>query len=204
MNVICNTCLGSHMYYSTKKRLVNQFSWCGIDLKDFVYLANHYDELDYNDVSFELETRLYQTRESVLCKIEGGKVKIHFSHYLQDDSFSEPGKCDRYKYCMLYKDILGFAREKWFSRMGRTDERPTFIYCFNLWDMRHPKTRKEYGVALDWLFSIKEKLIILMHESVDISDREIPENITVVKLPDEELTFCSEYMVEALLKQFKD
>jgi hypothetical protein len=43
-----------------------------------------------------------------------------------------------------------------------------------------------------------------MHDSVDISDRESPQNITVVKLPDEELTFCSEYMVETLLKLFDE
>ena len=188
---------------SAGERLNNQFSWCGIDLKDFIYLANHYDKIDYNDVSFELETRLYQTRESVLCKVDGGKLKIHFSHYLQDEDFVEPGRCDRYKYCMLYKDILGFAREKWFSRIGRSSERPTFVYCFNLWDMRHPKTRKEYGVALDWLFDIKERLVIVMHESVDISDREVPENITIVKLPDEQLTFCSEEMIQALLRHIK-
>ena len=187
---------------SAGERLNNQFSWCGIDHKDFVYLANHYDEIDYNDVSFELETRLYQTRDSVVCKVGGGKVKIHFSHYLQDDSFIEPGWCDRYKYCLLYKDILGFAREKWFSRMGRSSERPTFVYCFNLWDMRHPKTRKEYSVALDWLFDIRERLVIVMHESVDISDREIPENVTVIKLPDEDMTFCSERIIGVLLEHF--
>ena len=202
MNVICNNCHGSHLYMSAGERLNNQFSWCGIDLKDFIYLANHYDEIDCNDVSFELETRLYQTRDSVVCKVGGGKIRVHFSHYLQDDSFIEPGRCDRYKYCMLYKDILGFAREKWFSRMGRSSERPTFVYCFNLWDMRHPKTRKEYGVALDWLLSIKEKLVIVMHESVDISDREIPDNVTVIKLPDEDMTFCSERIIEALLEHF--
>ena len=83
--------------------------------------------------------------------------------------------------------------------MGRTDEQPTFVYCFNLWDMRHPKTRKEYPVALEELFSIKEPLIILMHESVE-TDLVPPENVTLVKIPDSELTFCSEYMVNTLIE----
>ena len=198
MNLISNNCIGSHVYYKTGTRLTNQFQWCGIDLKDFVYLAKHWREMDLGNTSFELETRLYQTRESVLCTVDG-KVKVHYSHYLQDDSFEEPGKCDRYKYCMLSNDILGFARDKYYSRMGRTDEQPTFVYCFNLWDMRHPKTRKEYPVALEELFSIKEPLIILMHESVE-TDLVPPENVTLVKIPDSELTFCSEYMVNTLIE----
>ena len=87
--------------------------------------------------------------------------------------------------------------------MNRTDEPLTFVYCFNLWDMRHPKTRKEYPVALDELFSITEPLIILMHESVDIGKREIPANVTLIKVPDEEMFFCSDYMVQKILEQFK-
>lgn len=200
MNLICNDCIGSHAYYDLKMRLTNPFQWCGIDLPDFVYLANHWREMDLTNTKFELETRLYQTRKSVICTVDG-KVKIHYSHYLQDDDFEEPGKCDRYKYCMLSSDILGFARDKYYSRLGRTDEQPTFVYCFNLWDMRHPKTRKEYPVALDMLFTIKEPLVILMHESVDIGDKNIPENITLVKVPDEELTFCSQYLVDKVIEK---
>lgn len=194
------------MYYTLGERLPNQFQWCGIDLKDFVKLAKEYKELDFSDVSFELETRLYQTRESVLCKIGRGEdeVKIHFSHYLQDGGFDEVGRWDRYKYCLLYKDALKLARDKWFSRMGRSDEEPVFIYCFNLWDMRHPKTRKEYGTALDWLFSIEGyRVVILMHESVDIGERVVPSNVEIVKMPDEELTFCSDLMVDTLIDHLK-
>lgn len=180
------------------KKLTNQFQWCGIDLKDFVYLAKHWREMDMTNVKFELETRLYQTRESVLCTVDD-KVKVHYSHYLQDEDFDTPGKCERYKYCRLSRDIVSYARDKYFSRMGRTDEQPTFVYCFNLWDMRHPKTRKEYPVALKELLSIEEPLVVLMHESVDIGDLEVPGNVKIVKVPDSELTFCSEYMVNTLI-----
>ena len=198
MNLICNDCIGSHVYYKLKKRLNNQFQWCGIDLQDFVYLAKNWRDMDMDDTEFDLETRLYQTRESVVLKVDG--VKIHYSHYLQDDDFDEPGKCDRYKYCILSKDIISFAKDKYYSRKDRTDEPPTFVYCFNLWDMRHPKTRKEYPVALDELFTITDPLIIIMHESVDIGDRQVPDNITIVKAPDEELTFCSDWMVDKIIE----
>ena len=198
VNIVCNNCIGSHVYYKVGLRLTNQFQWCGIDLKDFVYLAKNWRDMDLSNVDFKLETRLYQTRESVLCTVDE-KVKVHYSHYLQDEGFTEPGKCDRYKYCMLSNDIIGYARNKYFSRMGRTDEPITFVYCFNLWDMRHPKARKEYPVALDELLTITDPLVVLMHESVDIGDREIPENVTLLKVPDSELTFCSDYMVDTLI-----
>ena len=204
MNIICNNCIGSHAYFKTGQRLSNQFQWCGIDLLDFVYIGTHWGHMDLMHPEFELETRLYQTRETVLCKIDGGRAKVHFSHYIQDDSFSEPGRCDTWKYCLLYKDILGWARDKWFSRMGRTEEPVTFVYSFNLWDMRHPKTRKEYPIALKMLFEIKEPLLILVHESIDLTGLEVPENVTSEKVPDQEMSFCTQYLVDKVLEQFPE
>lgn len=205
MNIICNNCIGSHAYYKLGERLPNPFQWCGIDLIDFVYIGKHWGKMNLSDVSFEFETRLYQTRETVLCNIDGGRAKVHFSHYIQDWSFDEPGRSETWKYCILYKDILGWTRKKWFSRMGRSEEPVTFVYCFNLWDMRHPKTRKEYPVALKMLFEIKEPLLILMHESVDVpGDMEVPENVTIVKVPDGEMSFCTPYLVDRILDYFKN
>ena len=203
MNIICNNCIGSHVYYRLGERLPNPFQWCGIDLKEFVYLAKHYHELDYSGATFSLETRLYQTRESVLCTMENGKVKVHFSHYLQDSSVDGTGRNDTWKYCLLSDDIIGVGREKFYSRLGRSDEPVTFVYCFNLWDMRHPKTRKEYPYALRELFSIEAPLVIVMHESVDMPKIVVPSNVTVIKLPDEDLTFCSSALVDAVIDHFR-
>ena len=200
MNIICNDCLGSHAYHKLGERLPNSFQWVGIDLLDFVYIGRNWGKMDLENVTFELETRLYQTRETVLCKVDGGRAKVHFSHYIQDDSFKEPGRSERYKYCWLYKDILEFCREKWFRRMDRSSEPVTFVYSFNLWDMRHPKTRKEYPVALEMLFSIREPLVILMHESVPV-EMEVPDNVRIVKIPDDEMTFCSDYLVDRIIEE---
>ena len=52
------------------------------------------------------------------------------------------------------------------------------------------------------LFSITEPLVILMYESVDV-EMDVPENVTLVKVPDNELTFCSEYMVNTLIELLK-
>ena len=201
MNIIGNNCIASHIYYDCGMRFNGPFSWCGIDLKEFVCLADSWGELDLADVSFSLETRLYQTRESVVCSVGDGKVKVHFSHYLQDDSFVVPGKCDRYRYCMLGKDVIGYARERWFSRLGRTDEEPVFLYCCNNLDMSHPKTRKEYPEILRQLFTIRRPLVVVVHESIDIP-LEVPKNVSVIWVPDKFMTSCTQELVDTLILHF--
>ena len=193
MTVIPNNCVGSSLYRIYGAKFDHPFAWCGFDLDDFIYLANNYDSIDYSDARFELETRLYQTKKSVVATI-GNKFKCHFSHYMQDDSMEKPGKCDTYKYTLLYRNILHLAEEKYRRRLCRMSGEPTFLYCFNLIS----RTSKEYLIILDRLLTIKRKLVIVMHEGIDIGNRTIPENITILTLPDEDMVLCANVVAEAL------
>ena len=193
MNLISNNCVGSSLYVLNGKQFDHPFVWGAFDLDDFIYLARNYNRINYQNAEFGLETRLYQTRNSVVCNIDS-RVKYHFSHYMQDDTMKEPGRNDTYKYTVLYWNAPQLAREKYFRRVERMNGEPTFLYCFNLIS----RTSKEYLIILDRLLSLRRKLIIVIHESVDIGDREIPDNVTLIRLPDEKMVLCANTVAEAL------
>lgn len=194
MHLISNNCVGSSLYSLKGVRFDHPFVWGAFDLDDFVYLANNYGKINYKNTEFGLETRLYQTRRSVVCNIDA-RVKYHFSHYMQDDSMKEPGRCDTYKYTLLYRNAICLAEEKYRRRVERMGGEPTFLYCFNLIS----PTSKEYLAILDRLLTIRRKLIVVIHESVDIGDRKMPENVTLLRLPDEKMVICANTVATALL-----
>lgn len=193
MYIISNNCVGSSLYALCGVQFNHPFVWGAFDLYDFVYLADNFENINYHNIRLELETRLYQTRKSVICEIDG-QIKYHFSHYMQDSTMKEPGRNDIYKHTLLYSNSVGLASEKYFRRLERMSGEPTFLYCFNL----VKKTSKEYLIILDKLLQIKRKLIVVIHEGIDIGDREIPENVTLIRLPDEDMVLCANVVAEAL------
>ena len=193
MYIISNNCVGSSLYALRGVQFNHPFVWGAFDLEDFVYLAYNFDKINYKITQFGLETRLYQTRLSVFCDIDA-RIKYHFSHYMQDWSMTEPGRNDTYKHTLLYRNSVGLACEKYYRRLERMKGEPTFLYCFNLIN----KKSKEYLIILDRLLTIKRKLIVVIHEGIDIGDREIPENVTLIRLPDEDMVLCANVVAEAL------
>ena len=193
MYLISNNCVGSSLYALNGLQFNHPFVWGAFDLDDFVYLANNYNKINFKNVKFSLETRLYQTRKSVICDIDS-RIKYHFSHYMQDDLMDEPGRNDTYKHTILYKYAPILAQEKYDRRLQRMDGEPTFLYCFNL----IKTTSKEYLIILDRLLTIRRKLIIVIHESKDIGDRKIPDNVTLLRLPDEQMVLCANIVANVL------
>lgn len=193
MYLISNNCVGSSLYALHHIQFNHPFVWGAFDLDDFIYLADNFNNINFNNIDFGLETRLYQTRNSVICNIDS-KMKYHFSHYMQDDQMDEPGRNDTYKHTLLYKYSIILAREKYERRLKRMSGEPTFLYCFNL----IKTTSKEYLIILDRLLTIKRKLIVVIHESKDIGDRDIPDNVTLLRLPDEKMVLCANTVAQSL------
>ena len=197
MNLISNNCVGPSLYALYGEKFDHPFVWGAFDLDDFIYLANNYEKIEYTNTEYDLETRLYQTRKSVICNIDN-KVKYHFSHYMYDQTMKEPGRCDTYKHTLLYNNIIALTREKYMYRKERMQKDPTFLYCYNL----ICPTSKEYLIILDRLLEIKRRLIIVMHEGIDIGDRNIPDNVTILRLPKEDMVLCANVVAEALDKKY--
>lgn len=182
MNIISNNCIGAALYRVNDIKFCNPFSWGGLDIDDFIFLVNNYDFIDFNKVSFSLENRFGHKEKSVLCKIDN-KIDYHFSHY----RYREDSTPTIEKYTVNYKDIIKYSKEKYFSRLNRTKEKPTFIYSFNL---LNPNDNL-YLEIFNKLLSIDKDLIIVLHKSVDISNTFIKKNIRVIQLEDKYMVIDS-------------
>lgn len=162
MNIICNNCVGARLYEVTKRQFPNPFMWMIMTPGDFISLANSFDEIDLKNVKFELERYKKNQFDSVLTTLPGD-IKLHFIHYIQDDVKIVPTKEKNTN--ILYKDILGYASEKWYKRLERMNEDPVFVFSFNYMSPDHPA----YNETLNQLKQIAAKwLIILMHDGLKI------------------------------------
>ena len=128
MNIICNNCVGARLYEVTNQQFPNPFMWSAIKWKDFIKLVSNFEKFDFNNPTFELETYLNNEYQTVLV-ILNNNVKIHYIYYIQDDTKETPVKENSTN--ILYKDILSYAKKKWFKRLNRSLEEPTFIFSFN-------------------------------------------------------------------------
>lgn len=141
-NIICNNCVGARLYEQNNTKFGNPFMWSAITSEDFVKLINYWDRIDLTDVVFSLEQWKPKPYKNVLAELPFG-IKVHFEHYLQDDSVEAPTKkpgSDNEMYC---PDALAYAKEKWFSRLERMEGKPTFLiidnYITKMLDLRKIK-----------------------------------------------------------------
>lgn len=172
MNIICNNCVGARLYEVTKQQFPNPFMWMSISTDDYIKLIENYDNIDLSNPSFELEYYGNNDYQTILVKLDYD-IKLHYIHYIQDNDKENPVK--ELNTNILYKDILKYAKIKWFNRLNRNKECPTFIYSFNY---ANPKTIS-YLTDLNKLLNIKTKyeLIILVHENIKLN-----KNINHIKL----------------------
>ena len=187
MNIISNNCLAGLIYHEIKQIYPNQFIFVGIDLDDFIYLIENYNNINFSNVNFDLEYRLSKTYKSVVAIVDN-KIKIHFSHYQEDKTKDKITKYDD-SYNVYYKNIIDYAKNKWFERLKRNNNKPTFLYSFNSLD----PNSNEYYEILNRLFSIKKEseLTIIIHDDVVLNN--VPDNIKVIR--------CKKNVME--LKDFK-
>ncbi len=176
MNIICNNCVGARLYEVTKQQFPNPFMWMSIFDDDFIKLINEYENIDFNNPKIELEYYKENKYQSILITLYND-IKLHYIHYIQDESKEIPVKEDNTN--ILYKDILTYAKYKWFNRLNRSSEEPVFLYSFNYMPIEY----HTYSIVLNKLLEIKnKKLIILVHEGINI-EKEIPNNIKIIYCP---------------------
>ena len=175
MNIICNNCVGARMYECAHKQFPNPFMWNAINAYDFIKLINEFDTIDLNKPNIELEQYLNQDKQSVLITLDND-VKLHFIHYMLDKTKDVLIKEKNTN--ILYKDILKYATDKWFNRLKRLNEEPTFMFSFN-----YMKTTNDvYEDVLYKLLNITNKqIIIICHDCVDIQQN-YSGNIRVIRL----------------------
>lgn len=176
MNIICNTCVGARLYEVTKQQFPNQFMWMKISPDDFIKLINDYDTIDFQHPNIGLEKYLKHSCDSILITLSNG-VKLHYIHYIQDNLKLEPTRSQNIN--ILFCDILGYAKTKWFKRLARNIEVPTFLFSF---DFMKTKDDVTYEKIFNKLLQIKDKnLIIVVHDNITFSTNNTPPNIKIIK-----------------------
>lgn len=175
MNLIANNCVGARLYEVTEQQFPNPFMWMTIPVNDYIDLMENYDSIDLNNPKFELEVYKQNTYKTVLVTLNN-HIKLHYIHYIQDDTKEKPVK--ELNTNILYKDIISYFKNKWFRRVKRNKEIPTFLYSFNY------SKKYTYNDTLNKLLNvkIKHKLIILIHKGIKYTNSN--KNIKVIECDD--------------------
>ena len=175
MNLIANNCVGARLYEVTKQQFPNPFMWMTIPIDNYIDLMENYDSIDLNNPKFELELYKQNPYKTVLVTLNN-RIKLHFIHYIQDDTKETPVK--ELNTNIVYKDILPYFKTKWFRRMKRNTETPVFLYSFNY------SKKYTYGKTLNQLLNVKTKykLIILVHKGIKYTNTN--KNIKIIECDD--------------------
>lgn len=120
-SIICNNCLGGQFYKEHEYEFNNPFMWNCIEPDEFVKLIKTFNEINLSNVKFELTNR---GERKYVNAIIGNNINFNFIHYIYDESKNEPIKI----YAdILYKDILTYAKDKYFERLSRITNDKVFL-----------------------------------------------------------------------------
>ena len=175
MNIIGNNCVSSRLYRINNIQFNNPFIWASTYYPDFVKLIKNWDSIDFHNITIQYDEcpRTNNMSPLVICD---NLVKVHFIHYIQDDSCDKPiHRQSKANVDLFYNDIMNYTTTKWHERVDRMNELPTFLYCFNyryktLDEMVNASNEEisQYRNMVKTLYecSEKHKIYVLMHENV--------------------------------------
>lgn len=133
MNVICNNCVGARVYQQLGLQFANPFMWADIPNEEYIYLINHFDEINFENISLIKKDFFYLTID--------GKVTLRYIHHFQNDSYEKPtvvGGTDLY-----YKDMGNYIVDCYKKRLKRMTDPPIFIISET--PAKSDKSRYEFG-----------------------------------------------------------
>lgn len=125
MNIICNNCVGSRIYQYRNIKYNNQFIWSSIDINDFIYLINNYNNINFNNFKLLYEDNKY------FIKIDN-KILISYPHYKKNlDNMEQiivENENEEIEDRTLYSpNIENYIISKYKERFKRNIECPIFL-----------------------------------------------------------------------------
>ena len=137
-NIITPNCVGARLYKILGTEYPNPFCWCTIGYYDgyikFEDLIRNYDNINFLKTNFTLEYNKELDKTSPVCIIDD-KIDLHFIHYIQDETKSEPTiKKTANDSDVYYYDVLNYCKEKYYNRAHRMyniNIEPLFIITLN-------------------------------------------------------------------------
>ena len=171
MNIIGNNCIPSAIYKIKGVKYNHPFFWCAIPVDQYIWMIDNFKKIDWTKIHFSLE-QYYEDKSiySVLGKV--GDIEFHFLHYRLSDGPTKTVGRNTFS-----KDIINYAKEKWFKRLKLLDRTGLkFFFSFKVIDKDSPK----YEEVMDKFLSMTHrKLILLVHKDKKIK-KPIPENVQVI------------------------
>lgn len=118
MVFIASDCIGARMYEKLNLQFNNPFCWSRISYKDFIFLANNLQNIDFNKIDISLindPAEGKQHNKVGLVKIDN-KLNILYPHYIQSSDYENPTKIDTDVY---YNKMNEYILEKYTNRLNR-------------------------------------------------------------------------------------
>lgn len=125
MNIISNSCIGAYLYKQfLKKPFNNPFMWTVVDFDSFIYLIEHWKEINFKDYV------LVKDNNWNFSIIIEGKIKIQFVHYKFNSNYKTPtlDNLGNVLYCKIWEYIIEKYEER-IERMKTQNEEPIFCVC---------------------------------------------------------------------------
>lgn len=124
MNIVSNSCIGACLYKQCHNTFNNPFMWNVIDFDSFVYLIEHWNEIDFYDYE------LIKDDKWIFSILIENKIKIQYVHYIFNPNYSHPtlDKAGN----ILYNKIWEYIVERYDTRLSRmldNKEYPLFCVC---------------------------------------------------------------------------
>lgn len=124
MNLIGNSCVSAFITkLCFKEEYHNPFCWCKLDFSSMYNLIQSYDSINFRNVDFEKSNNFY------IAHIDG-LVNVQYIHYLDDPSISS---IQFEQSNVRGPNIIDYVTEKYFSRLAKMTEPPTFLLAAGYW-----------------------------------------------------------------------
>lgn len=178
MIFIASDCVGARMYEKLNLQFNNPFCWNRLSYKDFIFLANNLQKIDFNKIKINLINDPAKNKNNNVVGLVNvdNKINILYPHYIQNSKYDKPTKIDTDVY---YNKIGEYILEKYTSRLNRMnlDEKVCLI-------LHHKIDREGFDVTYeDCIDFIHKKLpypkILVTHDYSLLLEQNKDTNIVI-------------------------
>lgn len=124
MNLVGNSCVSAFITRDCfRTEFNNPFCWAKIDFLGMYNLIRNWDAIKFDHVEFRKTGNFYTANID-------GMADVQYIHYIEDAT----KKGTTFEKCnVLSPDILPYVKEKYFSRLEKMKEPPTFLLAAGYW-----------------------------------------------------------------------
>lgn len=118
MIFIASDCVGARMYEKLNLQFNNPFCWNRLSYKDFIFLADNLQKIDFNKINVNLiNDPAKDKKDNVVGLVNiDNKINILYPHYIQNSKYNKPTKIDTDIY---YDKMNEYILEKYTTRLNR-------------------------------------------------------------------------------------